>query len=147
MVLYHDIRLVKVMRIRVISSREEIDSIRPSEKMVHLAFRASNVDFLKLMQKSPRLQAVQIPPSYVKTMSKAIGVFLEMQGVKLLEGDVWGHRKDIDEYFTVPDEALTAIKSLAGQGVAPEELAKEVQKTAKLGSDLINYIAKVGTAA
>ena len=135
------------MRIRVISSREEIDSIRPSEKMVHLAFRASNVDFLKLMQKSPRLQAVQIPPSYLKTMSKAIGVFLEMQGVKLLEGDVWGHRKDIDEYFTVPDEALTAIKSLAGQGVAPEELAKEVQKSAKLGSDLINYIAKAGTAA
>ncbi len=135
------------MRIRVISSREEIDSIRPSEKMVHLAFRASNVDFLKLMQKSPRLQAVQIPPSYMKTMSKAIGVFLEMQGVRLLEGDVWGHRKDIDEYFTVPDEALTAIKSLAGQGVAPEELAKEVQKTAKLGTDLINYIAKAGTAA
>lgn len=131
----------------MISSREEIDSIRPSEKMVHLAFRASNVDFLKLMQKSPRLQAVQIPPSYMKTMSKAIGVFLEMQGVRLLEGDVWGHRKDIDEYFTVPDEALTAIKSLAGQGVAPEELAKEVQKTAKLGTDLINYIAKVGTAA
>lgn len=135
------------MRIRVISSREEIDSIRPSEKMVHLAFRASNVDFLKLMQKSPRLQAVQIPPSYMKTMSKAIGVFLDMQGVRLLEGDVWGHRKDIDEYFTVPDDALTAIKSLAGQGVAPEELAKEVQKTAKLGADLINYIAKAGTAA
>jgi hypothetical protein len=135
------------MRIRVISSREEIDSIRPSEKMVHLAFRASNVDFLKLMQKSPRLQAVQIPPSYMKTMSKAIGVFLEMQGVKLLEGDVWGHRKDIDEYFTVPDDALTAIKSLAVQGVAPEELAKEVQKTAKLGYDLINYIAKAGTTA
>lgn len=135
------------MRIRVISSREEIDSIRPSEKMVHLAFRASNVDFLKLMQKSPRLQAVQIPPSYMKTMSKAIGVFLEMQGVRLLEGDVWGHRKDIDEYFTVPDEALTAIKSLAGQGVAPEDLTKEVQKTAKLGADLINYIAKAGTAA
>ncbi|OPY53879.1 MAG: hypothetical protein A4E48_00499 [Methanosaeta sp. PtaU1.Bin060] len=135
------------MRIRVISSREEIDSIRPSEKMVHLAFRASNVDFLKLMQKSPRLQAVQIPPSYMKTMSKAIGVFLEMQGVKLLEGDVWGHRKDIDEYFTVPDDALTAIKSLAGQGVSPEELAKEVQKSAKLGSDLINYIAKAETLA
>lgn len=135
------------MRIRVISSREEIDSIRPSEKVVHLAFRASNVDFLKLMQKSPRLQAVQIPPSYMKTMSKAIGVFLEMQGVKLLEGDVWGHRKDIDEYFTVPDEALTAIKSLTGQGVAQEELTKEIQKTAKLGADLINYIAKAETVA
>ena len=48
----------------------------------------------------------QIPPSYMKTMSKAIEVFLVQQGVKLLEGDVWDHRKDIDEHFTVPDQAL-----------------------------------------
>jgi len=135
------------MKLRVISSREEIESIRPNEKMIHLAFRASNVDFLNLMQKTPRLQLVQIPPSYMKTMSKAIGVFLEMQGVKLLEGDVWGHRKDLDEYFTIPDEALTAIKHMNERGVAPEEMAKEVQKTAKLGTDLIKYIAQAGMAA
>jgi len=135
------------MKLRVISSREEIESIRPNEKMVHLAFRASNVDFLNLMQKTPRLQLVQIPPSYMKTMSKAIGVFLEMQGVKLLEGDVWGHRKDLDEYFTIPDEALSAIRSMNEKGVAPEEMAKEVQKTAKLGTDLVKYIAKTGMAA
>ena len=60
------------MRLRVISSREEIGKLRPNEKMVHLAFRASNVDFLNLMQKCTRLQAIQIPPSYKKTMSEAI---------------------------------------------------------------------------
>ncbi len=135
------------MKLRVISSREEIESIRPNEKMVHLAFRASNVDFLKMMQKAPRLQVVQLPPSYLKTMSKAIGVFLEMQGVTLLEGDVWGHRRDLDEYFTVPDEALSAIKTMNQRGVTPEEMAKEVQKTAKLGTDLVKYIAKTGMAA
>jgi hypothetical protein len=130
------------MKIRIISSREEINSIRPNEKAVHLAFRASNVDFLNLLQKVPRLQMVQVPPSYMKTMSKAIEVFLEMQGVKLLEGDVWGHRKDIDEYFTVPDEALTAIRSMTKEGAAPEMIAKEVQKTTKLGSELIKFIAQ-----
>jgi len=135
------------MKIRVISSREEIDSIRPNEKMIHLAFRASNVDFLKMMQKAPRLQVVQLPPSYLKTMSKAIDVFLEMQGVKLLEGDVWGHRRDLDEYFTIPDEALRAIKIMNEKGVAPEEMAKEVQKTVKLGTDLVKYIAGTGIAA
>jgi hypothetical protein len=83
------------MKIRIISSREEINSIRPNEKAVHLAFRASNVDFLNLLQKVPRLQMIQVPPSYMKTMSKAIDVFLDMQGVKLLQGDVWGHRKDM----------------------------------------------------
>jgi hypothetical protein len=77
----------------------------------------------------------------MKSLSKAIEVFMEMQGVKLLEGDVWGHRKDIDEYFTVPDEALTAIKSMTKEGKALEMIAKEVQKTAKLGTELIKFIA------
>ena len=90
---------------------------------------------------------IQIPPSFMRTMSKAIGVFLEMQGVNLLEGDVWGHRKDIDEYFTVPDEALKAIKSLAEKGVSKEEMAREVQKTSKLGRGLIEYLAKIQVAA
>jgi hypothetical protein len=32
---------------------------------------------------------------------QAIHVFLEMQGIELLQGDVWCHRKDLDEYFTI----------------------------------------------
>jgi hypothetical protein len=135
------------MKIRIISSREEINSIRPNEKAVHMSFRASNVDFLNLLQNAPRLQMIQVPPSYLKTMSKAIDVFLDMQGVKLLEGDVWGHRKDIDEYFTVPDEALTAIKSMTKEGTASDEITKIVQRTTKMGSELIKFIAQTEIAA
>jgi hypothetical protein len=135
------------MKIRIISSRKEINSIRPNEKAVHLAFRASNVDFLNLLQNAPRLQMIQVPPSYLKTMSKAIDVFLDMQGVKLLEGDVWGHRKDIDEYFTVSDEALTAIKSMTKEGTASDEITKIVQRTTKMGSELIKFIAQTEIAA
>lgn len=135
------------MKIRIISSREEINSIRPNEKAVHMSFRASNLDFLNLLQNAPRLQMVQVPPSYMKTISKAIDVFLDMQGVKLLEGDVWGHRKDIDEYFTVPEEALIAIKSMTKEGTSPDEITKEVQRTTKLGSELIKFIAQTEIAA
>ena len=35
----------------------------------------------------------------------------EMQGIEMLEGDVWGHRKDMDEYFTVEDSALEVIRA------------------------------------
>jgi hypothetical protein len=130
------------MKIRVISSREEINSIRPNENAVHMAFRASNVDFLNLLQKASRLQMIQVPPSYMKTMSKAIGVFLEMQGIKLLEGDVWGHRKDIDEYFTVEDATIEEIRSLAESGSSMDDVANQVQQKARIGSDLIKYITK-----
>ena len=129
------------MKIRILSSREEINSIRPNEKAVHLAFRASNVDFLNLLQKAPRLQMVQTPPSYMKTMSKAMGVFLDMQGVRLLEGDVWGHRKDLDEYFTVEDATIEEIRSLTASGANMEDVADQVQKKTRLNPDLIKFIA------
>ena len=130
------------MRMRVVSARSEIPNLNPNEKMIHLAFRASNVDFLNLMQKCPRLRLIQVPPSYMKTMSDAIQVFMDMQGIELLEGDVWGHRKDLDEYFTVEDETLNEIRSKAATGENMDDIAAEMQKKARLGSDLIRYIAK-----
>ena len=129
------------MKIRIISSREEINSIRPTEKAVHMAFRASNVDFLNLIQKAPRLQMVQVPTSYMKTMSNAIEVFLDMQGIGLLQGDVWGHRKDLDEYFTVEDATIEEIRSLAADGASMDDVTDKIQKKTRLNPDLIKFIA------
>ncbi len=127
------------MRLRVVSQRTEIPNLNPNEKNVHLAFRASNVDFLNLMQRCPRLRTIQAPHSYQKTMSNAIQVFLEMQGIELLEGDVWGHRKDLDEYYTVEDATIEEIRTLAATGVTADDMANQIQKKSKLGADLIKY--------
>jgi hypothetical protein len=85
------------MKIRVVSSKEEIDSLNDKEQMIHLAFRPSNTDILSLVTKSPYVKALHIPPSYMKSISTSTKMFLEMKGIALLEGDVWGHRKDINE--------------------------------------------------
>ena len=135
------------MRLRVVSERTEIPNLNMNEKMVHLAFRASNVDFLNLMQRCPRLRMIQVPPSYMKTMSNAIQVFLEMQGIELLQGDVWGHRKDLDEYFTVEDATIDAIHSLVGSGTTLDDVANKVQQKARIGPDLIKFIAKTKITA
>jgi hypothetical protein len=135
------------MRLRVISARNEIPNLNPNEKTVHLAFRASNVDFLNLMQRCPRLRMIQVPPSYHKTMSNAIQVFLEMQGIDMLVGDVWGHRKDLDEYYTVDDTTLEEIRALAASGASADDVAEQIQRKSRMGSDLIKYIAKTKIAA
>jgi len=135
------------MRMRVVSSKSEIETLSPNEKMIHLAFRASNVDFLNLMQKCPRLRVIQVPPSYMKTLSRAIKAFLEMQGIDLLEGDVWGHRKDLDEYFTVQEGTMEDIRSLSSKGVGFDQMVDEVQKESRLSADLIKYIARTKLSA
>ena len=135
------------MRLRVVSQRIEIPNLNPNEKMVHMAFRASNVDFLNLMQRCPRLRTIQVPHSYQKTMSNAIQVFLDMQGIELLEGDVWGHRKDLDEYYTVDDATIEEIRTLAATGATADDVANQIQRKSKIGPDLIKYIAKTKTTA
>ena len=135
------------MRLRVVSARNEIPNLNPNEKMIHLAFRASNVDFLNLMQKCPRLRMIQVPPSYRKTMSNAIQVFLDMQGIELLEGDVWGHRKDLNEYFTVEDTTMEEIRALVAGGTNMDDLTSQMQKKARIGPELIKYIARTKITA
>ena len=130
------------MRIRVVSSRNEISELSPNERMVHIAFRPSNVDLLDLIKACPRLRAVQVPPSYNKTLSKAIRLFLEMQGIDLLEGDVWGHRKDIDEYYMVDEDAIERIGDLMSSGESIDNAVAQVQMTTRLSPDMIKYIAK-----
>jgi len=130
------------MKIRVVSSKDEISGISPKERNVHLAFRPSNVDFLDLIRVCPRLRTIQVPPSYHKTLSRAIRLFLEMQGITLLEGDVWGHRKDIDEYYVVDEESIEEIGTLIREGESIEEATAAIQKETKLPTDLIKYIAR-----
>ena len=130
------------MKIRVISSREEINSLKSNEKAVHFAFRVSNLDFLRLLQKAPRLQMIQLPSSYMKNMSNAVHLFLDTQGVSLLEGDVWGYRKDLEEYFTIEDATVEEIRSLAASGANLDDVKDKVQKKTRLNPDLIEYIAK-----
>jgi hypothetical protein len=129
------------MKIRIVSSKDEISALNPNERLVHLAFRASNVDFLNLMKRCPRVRAIQIPKSYIKTLSDAIQGFLEMQGIELLEGDVWGHRKDLDEYFVVDDATMEEIRALAASGADASQVAEDIKKKAKLSPDLVKYIS------
>jgi hypothetical protein len=134
--------ICSIMKLRVVSSKKEITDLNRNEQIVHLAFRASNMDVMGLVQSCPRLRAVQIPPSYHETMSRAAQQFLEIQGVQLLRGDVWGHRKDIDEYYTISEKVIRRISGLISEGMSIDETVKRVQRETKLSEDLIRYILK-----
>ena len=130
------------MKLRVVSSKKEITSLNWNEQLVHLAFRASNIDVMNLVQSCPRLRAVQIPPSYHETMSKAAQQFLDIQGVQLLRGDVWGHRKDIDEYYAVGENIVDRISNLMAEGNSIEGTVMKLKRETRLSGDLIRYILK-----
>ncbi|MCQ1536231.1 DUF1699 family protein [Methanosarcina sp. KYL-1] len=129
-----------VTKIRVVSSRDEIISLNPNERIVHLAFRPSNKDIFALVETCPKIEVVQLPRSYKRTVSRSIEMFLEMQKVELFEGDVWGHRKDINEYYTVPSSVIEKIKDLKAEGVPAEVIAEKVAKESKLNPKMVVYI-------
>ena len=128
------------MRIRVVSSREEIFTLNPNERIVHLAFRPSNKDIFGLVETCPKIEVIQLPKSYMRTVSKSIEMFLEMQRIQLIEGDVWGHRKDINEYYSIPTSVIEKIKEMKIEGKSTEEIEKKVSRESKLNSEMVGYI-------
>jgi hypothetical protein len=130
------------VKLRVVSSKSEIDDLNRNEQRVHLAFRASNTDIFKLLQNCPRVRAVQVPASYRRTLSRASEMFLIMQGIELIEGDVWGHRKDINEYYTIDENVLRRIDQLRANGIDTNEIADTVSRETKLSPELVKYVIK-----
>ncbi|MFA6887715.1 MAG: DUF1699 family protein [Fermentimonas sp.] len=92
------------MRIRVVGSPNVIPELNANETKVHMTFRPSSRDIFQLVDFCPKLELIQMPKSYCVTLSKSIKMFLDMQKIEVVVGDVWGHRTDIDVYAELPDE-------------------------------------------
>jgi hypothetical protein len=135
------------MQIRVVSSREEIFTLNPNERIVHLAFRPSNKDIFGLVETCPKIEVIQLPKSYMATVSNSIKMFLEMQRIQLIEGDVWGHRKDLNEYFTIPSSVIDKIKEMKTEGKTAEEIETKVSRESKLNPGMVAYIMNKETTA
>ncbi|CAD7766861.1 MAG: hypothetical protein DNFNHJIP_00262 [Candidatus Argoarchaeum ethanivorans] len=132
--------MVIKMKIRVVSSKDEIASLNPEETIIHLTFRPSNKDIFNLVKNCTDLKAIHIPSSYKKTISEATEIFLSMQGIKLLEGDVWGHRKDINEYSEVGPRIYDRVDALKSEGLSDEAIAERINKESRISKDLVKYI-------
>ena len=130
----------KKMRIRVVSSREEIFTLNPNEHIVHLAFRPSNKDVYRLVETCPKIEVIQLPKSRMATVSKSIEMFLEMQRIQLIEGDVWGHRKDLTEYYTVSSSVIENIKEMKLEGKFTDDIKAKISRERKLNPEMVAYI-------
>lgn len=128
------------MKIRVVSSKEEIETLSPNEEIIHLAFRPANTDIFAIVQKCPQVKAFHIPTSYKKTISNSIKMFLKMQNIELLEGDLWGHRKDINEYSEVSPHVYDHIKQYRENGMAEEDIIEKLIRETRLSPDFIEFL-------
>jgi hypothetical protein len=86
---------------RIIGSEQDLEEIDTIEENVHFCFRPSEKNILSLVKSSPKLKRIQLPSSYQKTISNTTKAFLKMKNIKLMVGDIWGHRTDIDRFAEI----------------------------------------------
>lgn len=129
------------MRIRVIDSKYEIAKLDPKEQVVHLVIPPTTRLLLELINRCPMLEAVQVPPSQFRKLFKSSRVLLEVQGVKIFPGRIWGHRTDMYEYCTVDDGLiLRRAGELQVAGMDPEEIVAKVAMDVKVSQGLVGFI-------
>ena len=67
-------------------------------------------------------------------------MFLEMQRIQLIEGDVLGHRKDISNYYSIPSSVIEKIRKMKIERRSTEDIEQEVSKKSKLDPQMVGYI-------
>ena len=130
------------MKIRVVSSKDEINTLDPKETIVHLAFRPSNQDIFSLVIRCPEVKAIHIPSSYKRTTSSSTIMYLKMQGIELIEGDVWGHRKDINVYYDIPQEFFDRLEQHRNNKMPEKAIIEKLTRETRLSPDMIAFLVK-----
>ncbi|MCQ1534365.1 DUF1699 family protein [Methanosarcina sp. KYL-1] len=128
------------IRIRVVTSRDEILSLEPEETAVHLAFRPSDRDLFNLLKTCPEIELLQLPASSYDGLSKFIRMYLTSSGIHLVKGDVSGHWHDLNNYFVIPAYVLEKINELKVQGRTEDEIIGEITSIRKISPDMILHL-------
>ena len=63
-----------------------------------------------------------------------------MLNIAILEGDIWGHRKDINEYYEIKSEIFDRIAELRTQGASDEKILTRMEVETNLSKDLIKFL-------
>ena len=121
------------MKFRIINKKEDIANIDKTEEFVHFTFRPSMPDVISLLNRAPDIDIIQMPPSYIKSLSKGIDYLFEMKNVFLSDGDVWGHRSDISELIEVP---TSLMKDMYNEGKTPEQISEQINQS----EVVVNYV-------
>jgi hypothetical protein len=98
------------------------------------------MDILGLVESCPKIEVIELPKSYMSSISKSIEMFLEIQRIQFIEGDVWGHRNDLNEYYNIPSSVIEKIKIMKLKGKSTEDIEEEVSRKSKLNPKMIAYI-------
>jgi len=130
------------MKIRIVSSKDEIETLSNDEEILHLTFRPSSEDFLLLIMKCPNLKALHISDSFKKTISISIQMILSMKGIDILEGEFWSHNKYLDDYYEISKSVFDRIKECRSEGLSEKKIAAKMMRDTSLDSDFIKFIMK-----
>lgn len=134
------------MKIRVVSTKDEIENLNGKDEIIHMAFRPSNTDVFSIVSHCPNLKALHLSKSYKRTLSESAKMFLDMQGIELLEGDVWGHRKDVNEYSEVSENVYNKIDELKDEGFSKNEILEQMKNETNLSPNFIKFLVEQKTA-
>jgi hypothetical protein len=75
-------------------------------------------------------------------------MLLDSQRVQLIEGDVWGQRTDLNEYYEVPSYVTDSIFTLKeeikpnGEKKTTDDIVEEISRKHRLNQDFVRILMK-----
>jgi hypothetical protein len=69
-------------------------------------------------------------------------MLLDSQRVQLIEGDTWGFRKDLKDYYEVPTYITDSLFTLKEEKKSHDEIVEEISRKHRLNQDFVRILMK-----
>jgi hypothetical protein len=76
------------------------------------------------------------------TIAESVKMLLASQRVTLIEGDVWGHRKDLNDYYEIPAYVIDSFFTLKADNKTEDEIVEEVSRRHQLNPEFVRIAMK-----
>lgn len=129
------------MKVRVVSSKEEIAQLNPRERVVHLVAPPTSLFLLELIARCLRLEAIEVHPSRLERLSRLSLCLLEVREVKIFPGVIQEHRTDMAKYYTIDEgPIIQRAKELQAEGLDSDEIVEKVARKEEVSPGLVEFI-------
>lgn len=130
------------MKIRLVASKKEILSLSKDDTIFHLSFQPSMNDLFNLVQRCPKIEAIEISSHRYKVIGKYLQTYIRSTDIQLLKGNLQAHCIGVNTHYEVLDSVIKTIKQLKREGRPEDEIVHKVSGIGKLSENMLQFIVR-----
>ncbi|AGB50812.1 Protein of unknown function (DUF1699) (plasmid) [Methanomethylovorans hollandica DSM 15978] len=129
-------------RVRLVTTKEQLKTISPKDKIIHLTFCPNYTTIETILKKSPNIKALIVAESHWNRRSRAVDVIVSIAKLNIIQiPPISTTSSSACHYFEVPEVIIERIQSQ--ENMTSEQVHSILEEETEFPPSLIPFLIEV----